>query len=102
MSQVLDDFVYPKYRNRGAGRAMFAELARIGMQYRVGRIDSRVLKVSRRFTPGSTPSLTTPLQWDKFSVGFYRNVLGANILTDCEFIRLEGSEALRKVAELSD
>jgi ribosomal protein S18 acetylase RimI-like enzyme len=73
-----DLFVKPEHRGRGHGRALLAELARIAVERRCGRLEWAVL------------------DWNEPAIGFYRG-LGATSLDDWRIFRLTG-DALTRLA----
>jgi GNAT superfamily N-acetyltransferase len=75
-----DLFVKPHARGKGAGLALFVELARIAVERGCGRVEWAVL------------------DWNEPSIGFYKK-LGAVPLDEWTTFRL-ASEPLRKLAEI--
>jgi len=73
-----DLFVLPEHRGQGIGRALLAELARIAVARRCGRLEWSVL------------------DWNEPAVGFYRR-MGADVMNEWRICRLTG-EALARVA----
>ena len=74
-----DIFVLPKYRGRGVGKALLAELARIAVERGYGRMEWACL------------------DWNAPSIGFFRS-FGAVDLSEWTTYRLAGSP-LAKLAE---
>jgi GNAT superfamily N-acetyltransferase len=77
-----DLFVRPEHRGHGHGRALLAELARIAVERRCGRLEWSVL------------------DWNEPSIAFYRS-LGATAMDDWTTYRLTG-EALAALAANPD
>ena len=73
-----DLFVHPRFRRRGYGRAMLAEIARIAHARRCGRFE------------------WTVLDWNAPAIDFYRS-LGAEVLPDWRICRVTGA-ALERLA----
>jgi GNAT superfamily N-acetyltransferase len=73
-----DLFVRPAFRGRGIGKALLAELARIAVREKCGRVNWQVL------------------EWNTPAIEFYER-LGAKMLTEWETFRLTG-EALERLA----
>ncbi|CDO70463.1 hypothetical protein BN946_scf184569.g6 [Trametes cinnabarina] len=69
-----DLFVDPAYRGKGVGKALFAELGKVAEEKDCARIDWSVLK------------------WNKPSIDFYENTLGATTMSEWMGMRLEGSQ----------
>ena len=67
-----DLFVMPAFRRQGAGRALFAALARIAVQKGCGRME------------------WTVLDWNRSAIRFYRR-LGATLRKNWILTRLEGA-----------
>lgn len=67
-----DLFVSPEYRNYGVGKAFFAELAKVAEEKDCARLDWQVLK------------------WNKPSIDFYEQKLGATAMSEWMGMRLEG------------
>lgn len=74
-----DLYVQPRWRGRGIGRTLLAELARIAVARRCGRLEWVVL------------------DWNEPAIRFYRR-LGAESLDDWTIFRLAG-DALTRLAE---
>jgi GNAT superfamily N-acetyltransferase len=73
-----DLFVYPQYRGKGIGKALFQSLAALAMERRCGRLDWSVL------------------DWNKPAIDFYLQS-GARALDDWTQYRLDGA-ALERMA----
>jgi GNAT superfamily N-acetyltransferase len=73
-----DLYVRPEMRGRGIGRALLAEVARIAVREKCGRLNWQVL------------------DWNTPAIDFYRG-LGAKMLEEWETFRLAG-EALERLA----
>lgn len=74
-----DLFVRPEARGFGLGRALLAELARIAMARKCGRMNWAVL------------------DWNEPAINFYRS-LGAELVESWRICRLDG-DALKRLAE---
>ena len=74
-----DLFVKPEFRGRGLGKRLLAELARIAVERRCGRLEWAVL------------------DWNEPAIGFYKR-LGARPMHDWTVFRLAGEE-LKRLAE---
>lgn len=72
-----DLYVTESRRNGGIGKALFARLGKLATERKCGRLEWRVLK------------------WNKPSIGFYEQVLGATPQSEWEGMRLEGEEIKR-------
>lgn len=66
-----DLFVLPQYRRRGIGKALLAEVARLGVERKAGRLEWRVL------------------DWNEPALAFYKQ-MGANILLEWQICRMTG------------
>ncbi|KAL5481073.1 ATS1 [Sanghuangporus weigelae] len=66
-----DLFVQPEFRNKGVGKAFFAELAKIAQEKNCARMDWAVLT------------------WNTPSIDFYEKVLGAKAMSEWMGMRLE-------------
>ena len=75
-----DLYVQPRWRGRGIGHALFAELARIAVARRCGRLEWVVL------------------DWNQPAIRFYRR-LGAESMDDWTIFRLAGDALTRLGAE---
>ena len=73
-----DLFVRPSFRGRGVGKALLVELAKIGVEEKIGRMNWQVL------------------DWNTPAIEFYER-LGALRLSEWETFRLAG-EALERLA----
>jgi len=74
-----DLFVKPEFRGLGLGKRLLAELARITVERRCGRLEWAVL------------------DWNEPAIGFYKR-LGARPMHDWTVFRLAGDE-LKRLAE---
>lgn len=77
---IEDLFVYPEYRGRGYGRALFTELARIAAERGCGRMEWACL------------------DWNRPSIDFYLSA-GAEPLTDWTIYRLSGDRLHQLAAD---
>ena len=74
-----DLFVLPQWRRRGHGRRLLAEVARVALERRCGRLEWAVL------------------DWNKPALQFYRS-LGAKAMDEWTVYRMTG-DAIRRLAE---
>ena len=79
---VEDLFVRPAFRNKGIGKALFAEVARIAVAEACPRLEWAVLN------------------WNQLAIDFY-NSIGAQPMSEWTTMRLTG-EALRQLAQSRD
>jgi GNAT superfamily N-acetyltransferase len=73
---VEDLFVLPEHRRKGHGRALLAELARIAVARRCGRLEWSVLA------------------WNEPALSFYR-ASGATVMQDWRICRMVGEEIVK-------
>lgn len=76
-----DLFVYPEYRNKGIGKHLFKRLGEIAEKNHCLRLEWSVLT------------------WNKPSIGFYHNTLGAEMLDEWRTMRLDLS-GIQRLARL--
>lgn len=77
--QLEDLYVTESRRNQGIGKLLFGHLGRIARAKKCGRVEWRVLK------------------WNKPSIGFYVETVGATPQSEWEGMRLEGDEEIARL-----
>ena len=74
-----DLFVLPELRGKGVGRALLADLARVALEEKCGRVDWAVLN------------------WNEPAIAFYERI-GAKKMSGWFTMRVEGEDSLRTLA----